>query len=74
MADESKAQVTFLSGVQYEHLIAGLTGGVLSTLITHPFDLLKLRFAGMAGQLAGIQIYYCSEMTSSYIKYCTHST
>ena len=37
---------SFLSGLRYEHLIAGLTGGVLSTLITHPFDLIKLRFAG----------------------------
>ena len=37
---------SFLSGIKYEHLVAGLTGGVTATLITHPFDLLKLRFAG----------------------------
>lgn len=37
---------SFLSGVKYEHLIAGLSGGVVSTLATHPFDLIKLRFAG----------------------------
>ena len=39
--------VSFLSGIKYEHLVAGMTGGVMSTLITHPFDLIKLRFAGM---------------------------
>ena len=39
--------VSFLSGTKYEHLVSGMTGGVASTLITHPFDLIKLRFAGM---------------------------
>lgn len=38
--------LSFFSGVKYEHLIAGLSGGVVSTLATHPFDLIKLRFAG----------------------------
>ena len=38
--------LSFFSGVKYEHLVAGLTGGVLATLATHPFDLIKLRFAG----------------------------
>ena len=37
---------SFLSGIRYEHLVAGVTGGVVSTLVTHPFDLIKLRFAG----------------------------
>lgn len=36
----------FLKGVRYEHLFAGVTGGVASTLILHPLDLLKVRFAG----------------------------
>ena len=46
--DTSTNSVThsFLSGVKYEHLVAGLSGGVISTLATHPFDLIKLRFAG----------------------------
>lgn len=34
-----------LSGVRYEHLVAGVSGGVASTLILHPLDLLKIRFA-----------------------------
>ena len=32
--------------VKYEHLVAGISGGVVSTLILHPLDLLKIRFAG----------------------------
>lgn len=35
------------SHVKYEHLLAGISGGVTSTLILHPLDLLKIRFAGM---------------------------
>lgn len=34
------------AGVRYEHLVAGVSGGVASTLILHPLDLLKIRFAG----------------------------
>lgn len=32
--------------VRYEHLVAGISGGVTSTLILHPLDLIKIRFAG----------------------------
>lgn len=32
--------------VKIEHMLAGFTGGVASTLILHPLDLLKIRFAG----------------------------
>ena len=37
--------------VRMEHLLAGITGGVVSTLILHPLDLLKIRFAGKYGQI-----------------------
>ncbi|XP_039269907.2 solute carrier family 25 member 32-like [Styela clava] len=30
---------------RYEHLVAGLSGGVTSTLVLHPLDLIKIRFA-----------------------------
>lgn len=30
---------------QFQHMFAGLTGGVFSTLLLHPLDLLKIRFA-----------------------------
>lgn len=32
--------------VRYENLLAGVGGGVVSTLILHPLDLVKIRFAG----------------------------
>ncbi|XP_076006667.1 solute carrier family 25 member 32-like [Genypterus blacodes] len=34
-----------LSHVKLENLIAGLSGGVASTLVLHPLDLVKIRFA-----------------------------
>lgn len=36
---------SFLSHVKSGHLIAGVSGGVISTLCVHPFDLLKIRLA-----------------------------
>lgn len=38
-----------LRHVQLENLAAGLSGGVVSTLVLHPLDLVKIRFAGEAG-------------------------
>lgn len=35
-----------LSTFKMYHLVGGLCGGVTATLITHPFDLIKLRLAG----------------------------
>lgn len=35
------------SHVRIENLVAGLSGGVVSTLVLHPLDLVKIRFAGM---------------------------
>ena len=32
--------------IHYEHLVAGISGGVTSTLILHPLDLIKIRFQG----------------------------
>ena len=40
-----KAIGSFSKAVKYESLIAGVSGGVVSTLILHPLDLLKIRFA-----------------------------
>lgn len=37
---------TLFSHIRYEHLVAGFSGGVTSTLILHPLDLIKIRFAG----------------------------
>lgn len=35
-----------LSHVRVENLAAGLSGGVVSTMVLHPLDLVKIRFAG----------------------------
>ena len=32
--------------VGWEHLVAGVSGGVASTVILHPLDLIKIRFQG----------------------------
>lgn len=32
--------------VQWEHLVAGVSGGVVATLVLHPLDLVKIRFQG----------------------------
>ena len=37
--------VTTVKAVKYEHLLAGISGGTVSTLLLHPLDLLKIRFA-----------------------------
>lgn len=39
--------------VKYEHLVAGVSGGVVSTLILHPLDLIKIRFAGESSTRIG---------------------
>lgn len=36
--------------MSYEHMVAGVLGGLTSTLILHPLDLLKVRFAVSDGQ------------------------
>lgn len=42
-----------LRHVQLESLAAGLSGGVVSTLVLHPLDLVKIRFAGGDGGCRG---------------------
>ena len=32
--------------IRYEHLLAGVSGGVRSTLVLHPLDLIKIRLQG----------------------------
>lgn len=46
------------SHVKIENLVAGLSGGVVSTLVLHPLDLVKIRFAGNLCQ--------CGSKTLSY--------
>lgn len=41
-----KGNISLFSNFKYEHLLAGISGGAISTLILHPLDLMKIRFAG----------------------------
>jgi len=52
MKAPSERMTTFFSSMRYEHLVAGVSGGVASTLILHPLDLIKIRFAVSDGQLS----------------------
>lgn len=45
-SSNTNSKLTIFKHVKYEHLIAGITGGVTSTLLLHPLDLIKIRFAG----------------------------
>ncbi|KAM8966827.1 solute carrier family 25 member 32 [Pelodytes ibericus] len=48
--------------VRYENLVAGLSGGVISTLVLHPLDLVKIRFAvsdGLALRPKYNGIFHC---------------
>lgn len=45
-ATVTESFLRLLSHVKVENLVAGLSGGVVSTLILHPLDLVKIRFAG----------------------------
>jgi len=40
-----KRGLALFSQIKYEHLLAGISGGAISTLILHPLDLMKIRFA-----------------------------
>lgn len=41
----SSGPVPWFRSIKYQHLLAGVSGGVVSTLLLHPLDLLKIRFA-----------------------------
>ncbi|KAI2797831.1 hypothetical protein BLOT_015251 [Blomia tropicalis] len=50
MSSGTSSKIT-LPSVKYEHLVAGISGGVASTLALHPLDLLKVRLAVNDGQV-----------------------
>ncbi|KAH8411057.1 hypothetical protein KR222_011281, partial [Zaprionus bogoriensis] len=53
----NKMKFNVFSHVKYEHLVAGVSGGVTSTLILHPLDLIKIRFAVNDGRTAAVPQY-----------------
>lgn len=58
MSNASSRVSIFLSNMRYEHLIAGISGGVASTLILHPLDLIKIRFAGKSTFTLVLSCFY----------------
>lgn len=52
MAGDSaqKGLLSVFQQLKYQHLIAGVSGGVLSTVILHPLDLIKIRLQVSDGQ------------------------
>ncbi|KJH46185.1 hypothetical protein DICVIV_07746 [Dictyocaulus viviparus] len=44
MIDETMNRRAWLQ--KYEHLISGFAGGVVSTVVCHPMDLLRIRYSG----------------------------
>lgn len=51
---------SWLDNIRYEYLVAGLSGGVTSTLVLHPFDLIKVRFQGM------VNVFFLSHYLLTY--------
>jgi hypothetical protein len=61
------------SHLRMEHLVAGVSGGVASTLILHPLDLVKIRFAVSDGlssrpQYNGLYDAFKSILTNEGVK------
>ncbi|XP_008544650.1 mitochondrial folate transporter/carrier [Microplitis demolitor] len=48
-APNSRSFGSIINHFQYQHFVAGISGGVLSTLMLHPLDLVKIRFAANDG-------------------------
>lgn len=51
------------STFRYEHLAAGMSGGIVATTILHPLDLVKIRFSvsdGMASRPQYRSIWHCA--------------
>uniref|UniRef100_A0A6M2DQM7 Solute carrier family 25 member 32 n=1 Tax=Xenopsylla cheopis TaxID=163159 RepID=A0A6M2DQM7_XENCH len=61
----TRSNISLFSHVKYEHLIAGISGGVTSTLILHPLDLIKIRFAVNDGRTIATPRY--SGLSSAFV-------
>uniref|UniRef100_A0A182K3M3 Mitochondrial folate transporter/carrier n=1 Tax=Anopheles christyi TaxID=43041 RepID=A0A182K3M3_9DIPT len=64
-AGAGKGNFGWLAHVKYEHLMAGVSGGVTSTLLLHPLDLIKIRFAVNDGRTASVPQY--RGLTSAFL-------
>lgn len=50
-------EFSFINNVKFEHLLAGLSGGLVSTLTLHPLDVIKIRFAVHDGRMSNYPKY-----------------
>ena len=46
-----KKKKQWFDNIKYEYMVAGLSGGVISTMVLHPLDLIKIRFQGTQKRL-----------------------
>ncbi|XP_011298109.1 mitochondrial folate transporter/carrier [Fopius arisanus] len=53
----ARTSLPVLSHFKSEHLVAGFSGGVVSTLMLHPLDLIKIRFAVNDGATKSLPQY-----------------
>lgn len=58
-------ELSFYHHIHWQHLVAGVTGGVLSTLIVHPLDLIKIRFQVNEGSHLVAQRPHYSSITNA---------
>lgn len=52
--DGSRGKLIRPRSVQWDHLshmVAGVSGGVVATLVLHPLDLVKIRFQGIVSDI-----------------------
>jgi len=58
----SKFAYSFYDHIRWQHLAAGVTGGVASTLLVHPLDLIKIRFQGLTCHFLILVTVICCSM------------
>ncbi|XP_038047908.1 mitochondrial folate transporter/carrier-like isoform X2 [Patiria miniata] len=52
MSDIGRSVHTVWNQLRYEHLVAGISGGIVSTMMLHPMDLIKIRLQVNDGNTA----------------------
>jgi len=62
------ALLNYIGSVQLRHMVAGISGGVVSTLLLHPLDLLKIRFAVDDGRQGSTRYSNISQAMASIVK------
>lgn len=53
--------------VQWEHLVSGMSAGIISTLVLHPLDLIKIRFQVNEGTGVALRL---NNKSINLLNYC----